>query len=151
MTLRRLVIAVIAVLGLMLGLGIALDLSGYVAPTDPPPEHTIAGTFILVDDDTAANGCVGPSGGNWDEVRPGATVEVTSNGDWLGSAPLGEGRVTTFDGDAACEYAFSLGVRTAEVYTLAYPGGLRLDYTLEELGSRDWHVAPACCDIVPAP
>lgn len=151
MTVRRLVLVAVGALAAFMLLGFGLTLTGYVAPTDAPPPHVISGTFTLVDDATAANGCVGPDG-NWRDVRPGATVWVKYGAFLTRSGSLGDGVAVTwgqFD-ERACAYEFSVGVPDAESYTIDYPGGLSLDYTFEELQSRNWHVAPACCDLRPA-
>jgi hypothetical protein len=150
---RKVVVVVVGLLAVMVVFSLYLDATGYVPSTDPPPPHVISGTFTLVDEDTAANGCVGPDGGNWRAVHPGAEVEVRDGTGWyLASGSLGDGRATTWGtlGDAACEYDYSVGVPVAEKYTIHFPGGLAVDYTFEELDSADWHVSPDCCRFVPA-
>lgn len=138
----------------MVAFGLFLEATGYKPPPDPTPTpapHVISGTFTLVDDDTVANGCVGPSDGNWSEVRPGAEVVVRGGEDELGSGRLGEGTPSVWGqfGERACAYDFTVGVPTAESYTIVYPGGLTHDYTFEEMVAADWSIGSACCRIVP--
>ena len=152
MTVRKVILAIVAAVAAFALFGLFLTLTGYVPPADPAA-HVISGTFTLVDEATAANGCVGPSDGSWREVRPGATVWVRYDSFFTRSAGLGDGRVVTWGqfGAQACAYDFSVvDVPTATSYTIDYPGGLSLRYTFEELESKDWSVGPVCCDIVPA-
>lgn len=151
---KRIVIGVAGFMGAWFAFGLFLTATGYKPPPDPTPTpapHTISGTFTLVDDDTVANSCVGASDGSWDEVRPGAEVKIRDDGTWIASGSLGEGKATTWGqyGEKACEYAFTVGARTAETYTIHYPGGLSVDYPFEEMQSRDWSTWSVCCRIVP--
>lgn len=150
-TTRNVVLAIVAALAAMTLFGFVLELAGYEPPPEPTPERVISGVFTLVDDATAANDCVGPSG-NWHEVHPGAQVQVRSDGAWLGEGALGPGSVVTWGmyGAHACAYEFHVGVRTADSYTVRYPGGLSVRYSFDDLESRSWRVAPDCCTLTPA-
>ena len=152
MKLRWIVLPVVGFLAVMVAFGWWLEMTGYVAPTDPPPAHVINGWFTLVDDATVANGCVGPDGGSWRAVHPGAEVEVRNDDDWLiGTGSLGDGEAGTWGqfAEQACTYTFTVGVDDAEAYTLHYPGGLARTYTFEEMQGHEWTVGSACCTIVP--
>ena len=152
MRVRWIVLPVVGCLGAFLALGLWLDYTGYVPPTDPPPAHVIKGSFTLVDDATAANGCVGPSDGNWREVHPGAEVEVRNGDNWLiGTGSLGDGEAGTWGqfAEKACTYSFTVGVADAEAYKIHYPGGLSHSYTFDEMQAHEWAVGSACCTIVP--
>ncbi|MHB8892589.1 MAG: hypothetical protein ACYC65_11155 [Candidatus Limnocylindrales bacterium] len=155
----KIALVVVIVLVAMTIFGFVLKLAGYTPPPDPtpsPPPHVISGTFSLFDNGTVANDCVGTEG-TWHDVRPGATVKVYE-GDGsasryplspsLGEGSLGEGRVTNFE--EACSYDFTIGVPTADEYSIKYPGGLLLHYTFAELESMHWKVAPDCCTWRPA-
>jgi hypothetical protein len=141
-------------MGAWLAFGLFLQATGYKPPPDPTPTpapHVISGTFTLVDDDTVANNCTGPSNGNWKNVHPGAEVVVKNRDGWrVGTGSLDEGKATVWGqfGSKACAYAFTVGVPTAESYTIHYPGGLSVDYTFEELQTRDWSIGSACCRFV---
>ena len=154
----KIALVIVTVLTAMTAFGFVLKLAGYTPPPDPTPTpapHVITGVFSLHDNTTVANGCVGPEG-TWQDVHPGATVKVYE-GDGsaakyplsptLGEGPLGEGKVTSFN--EACDYAFTIGVPTADQYSIKYPGGLLLHYTFEEMKSMHWKVAPDCCEFRP--
>jgi hypothetical protein len=147
---RTLVLVGVGCVAALFILGVGLQLTGYVAPTETPPAHVISGTFTLVDNATAANQCVGTRESGWQDVHPGAEVVVRDGDTRLATASLGDALATTWFSEAACAYDFSFGVPTAERYTIEYPGGLTLDYSFDELQSSGWHVAPDCCTVRPA-
>ena len=155
----KIALAVVIVLAAMTAFGFALTLTGYTPPPDPTPSpapHVITGVFSLHDNSTVANGCVGPEG-TWQDVHAGATVKVYE-GDGsaskyplsptLGEGPLGEGKVTSFN--EACDYDFTIGVPTADQYSIKYPGGLLLHYTFAELEADHWQIETNCCTWQPA-
>lgn len=151
---RRAVLGLAGLLAAFTLFGAWLSANGMVPPdaTPTPPAHVVSGTFTLVDDATADNGCVGPGDGSWADVRPGAEVTVRDgSGSVLGTGTLGDGAATTWGqfGAKACDYAFSVGVPDSDAYTVAFPGGLSLDYTRAELDADSWRVSPACCQFVP--
>jgi len=156
MTKRRIVLAVVGFMAAWLLFGLYLTVTGYTPPPDAPTDpaaNVISGTFTLVDEATAANDCVGPSDGDWRDVRPGATVLVRYDSFFSRSAGLGDGRVVTWGqfAEQACAYDFTVvDVPTTTSYTIDYPGGLSRDYTFEELQSADWSVGAVCCRFVPA-